>query len=163
MWNNGSTVPTGFHPLVFYFIPLCGCHTRFALGFFLSLWHRQVRRVSPSVKRSLLYSSLKSPCSSSMAILLLYLSSASCLPSNKHHPRPAIPLVIWKRAGDQWQGCCHGTACSCRVEFCCKARESWVCLPPRAAAVISAVWSLVQLNVIRWKLVSNSVKGNTYR
>lgn len=72
----------------------------------------------------LLHSSLKAPCSSSMVILLLYLSSASCLPSNKHHPRLAIPLVIWKRTGDQWQGCCHGTVYSCRVEFCCKARES---------------------------------------
>lgn len=71
----------------------------------------------------LLHSLLKAPCSSSMVILLLYLSSASCLPSNKHHPRLAIPLVIWKRTGDQWQGCCHGTVYSCRVEFCCKARE----------------------------------------
>lgn len=73
---------------------------------------------------SLLHSLLKAPCSSSMVILLLYLSSASCLPSNKHHPRLAIPLVIWKRTGDQWQSCCHGTVYSCRVEFCCKARES---------------------------------------
>lgn len=72
----------------------------------------------------LLHSLLKAPCSSSMVILLLYLSSASCLPSNKHHPRLAIPLVTWKRTGDQWQGCCHGTVYSCRVEFCCKARES---------------------------------------
>lgn len=144
-----------------YVIPLCLCHSCFIL--FLSLWHRQVRRVSPSVKCSLLHSSLKAPCSSSMVILLLYLSSASCLPSNKHHPRLAIPLVIWKRTGDQWQGCCHGTVYSCRVEFCCKARESWVCLPPRTAVVISAVWSLVQLNVIWWwwTLVSNSAMGNT--
>lgn len=71
----------------------------------------------------LLHSLLKAPCSSSMIILLLCLPSASCLPSNKHHPRLAIPLVIWKRTGDQWQYCCHGTVYSCRVEFCCKARE----------------------------------------
>lgn len=122
----GSSIPRGCNPVVFYFIPLCLCHCCFVL--FSSLWHRQVLRESEGrLCRSVKSSSTprwKAPCSSSMVILLLYLSSASCLPSNKHHPRLAIPLVIWKRTGDQWQGCCHGTVYSCRVEFCCKARES---------------------------------------
>lgn len=95
------------------------------LVLFLSLWHRQVlrkRMIYPRVKCSSI-PALKAPCSSSMVIPLLYLSSASCLPSNKHHPLLAIPLVIWKRTRDQWQSCCHGTVYGCRVEICCKARE----------------------------------------
>lgn len=67
---------------------------------------------------------LKAPCSNSMVILLFNRSSASCLPSNKHHSWLAILLVTWKRTRDQWQGCCHGTVYSYWVEFCCKARES---------------------------------------
>lgn len=121
--RSGSSIPTGFNP-VLYFIPLCLCHSCLILFFVSLALPSAEKKKGISECEVLLHSSLKAPCSSSMVILLLYLSSASCLPSNKHHPRLAIPLVIWKRTGDQWQGCCHGTMYSCRVEFCCKARES---------------------------------------
>lgn len=71
----------------------------------------------------LFHSLLIAPCESSMVTLFFSLSSASCLPSNKHHPWLGISLVTWKRNRDQWQSCCHGTVYSCWVEFCCKA---WV-------------------------------------
>lgn len=72
----------------------------------------------------LLHFLLKALCSNCMVILFFYLNSASCLPSNKHHPWLAILLVKWKCTRDQWQGCCHGTVCSCWVKYCCKACES---------------------------------------
>lgn len=78
-------------------------------------------------------------------VRLPYLPTASCLPSNTHHPLPALPLVISKRTRDQWQGCYHGTVCSCRVEFCCKARES---RSLRLAFLISGVWELCKRDLL---------------
>ncbi len=92
-------------------------------------------------------------------VRLPYLPTASCLPSNTHHPLPALPLVISKRTRDQWQGCYHGTMCSCRVEFCCKARES---RNLRLAFLISGVWELCKGDLLEPSHISSQEPAHLY-
>ena len=113
---------------------------------FVSLAPPSAEAEQVSRSEVLLHSLLKAPCSSSMVILLLYLSL--------HHVYLATSITRGWPSHWSFENApgTNGRAVAmvqCIVagwNFAARHVSVGVCLPPRAAAVISAVW-LVWLNV----------------